>query len=592
MIAQKAPPLLRRATFLCILCVAGCLRIFGATYYIDYTNGADTNNGTAEATPWAHAPGMVGCANNCASHTVTAGDSFIFHGGITWPFGTLPMTIETSGSSTSNVYYGVNTSWYNGTNSGTVTTNGTTVYWASGNAFYHGGAWNGGTITINGTNYTISSVLSPYALTLTTSAGTQASVPYSNSLFVRPVLNGSYDVGSLISLSSGVSYITIDSLELRGDLMIGAAGGYNSIVVNGATNGNLIFENLDIHDWKYCTGSGIPSSVCSAALTDDSWNGGGIYFSMYSGLSSANIEVLYSNIGNPENGSNSGACIRGAQIVIGNYLHDCPQANLHGGQLIHDNTVYRVGLTFDSSEHTNIFYADCLDQQCGSSSSSLTSYIYNNWIIDVQGNANDAVIYPNPGSSGVSSSGTVTYYVFDNVVSCNTSNGCVATAGNNVDPYGLPSGAKAHIYDWNNTYDLAATGTCVLATARSGISITSLDVRNLHCIVPSGGATVTPNNVTTYTNSSLLLQTNTTANGQGYGAPSWGPANGSTVGAGTNLTSDCAESLVALCSSTTLGGTIASLNSRPSTGNWDEGAYSYAFSATPSIPPSVTATVR
>jgi hypothetical protein len=64
-----------------------------ATYYIDYTGGADSNNGTAKETPWKLAPGMQGCLitdennNNCRArtHATTAGDTFVFKGGVTWP---------------------------------------------------------------------------------------------------------------------------------------------------------------------------------------------------------------------------------------------------------------------------------------------------------------------------------------------------------------------------------------------------------------------------------------------------------------------------------------------------------------------------
>src|ERR1035437_10304250 len=49
--------------------------------------GADTNNGTSESTPWAHAPGMPKCTGTCASTTPAAGEGFIFRGGDAWHFG-------------------------------------------------------------------------------------------------------------------------------------------------------------------------------------------------------------------------------------------------------------------------------------------------------------------------------------------------------------------------------------------------------------------------------------------------------------------------------------------------------------------------
>ena len=61
---------------------------------------------------------------------------------------------------------------------GAVSTAGTPVVWVSGAFFATDGSWNGKPITINGVGYTINNVLGPTLLALTTSAGTQAAVPY------------------------------------------------------------------------------------------------------------------------------------------------------------------------------------------------------------------------------------------------------------------------------------------------------------------------------------------------------------------------------------------------------------------------------
>ncbi len=84
---------------------------FPATYYIDYTGGSDSNNGT-KSTPWKRHPYMVGFAG---SYTHTTGDRFIFKGGVAWPNAVFPLTITESGSSGSDDYYGVDKSWYSGT---------------------------------------------------------------------------------------------------------------------------------------------------------------------------------------------------------------------------------------------------------------------------------------------------------------------------------------------------------------------------------------------------------------------------------------------------------------------------------------------
>ena len=79
---------------------------FGATYYIDYTLGDNTNNGTSTSTPWKTHPYMQD-VDNCTggvgtakpTYTHAAGDKFIFKGGETWPGACFQMGIGVSGTS-------------------------------------------------------------------------------------------------------------------------------------------------------------------------------------------------------------------------------------------------------------------------------------------------------------------------------------------------------------------------------------------------------------------------------------------------------------------------------------------------------------
>jgi hypothetical protein len=71
---------------------------FGATYYIDYQTGLDSNNGVSTIAPWQRAPGMAGFAG---SYSHSAGDIFVFKGGVTWPASVFPMRIQNSGSGVS-----------------------------------------------------------------------------------------------------------------------------------------------------------------------------------------------------------------------------------------------------------------------------------------------------------------------------------------------------------------------------------------------------------------------------------------------------------------------------------------------------------
>lgn len=85
-----------------------------ATYYVDFASGADTNGGLSESAPWQYAPGMKGCASNCAVFALRPGDKVIFKGGITWDGNAFPMVVSAAGSSGNAIYYGVDQTWFAG----------------------------------------------------------------------------------------------------------------------------------------------------------------------------------------------------------------------------------------------------------------------------------------------------------------------------------------------------------------------------------------------------------------------------------------------------------------------------------------------
>jgi hypothetical protein len=93
------------------LAASSALEAFGATYYVDYVGGSDSNNGTATGTPWKLAPGMVGFA---ASYSHVAGDKFIFKGGVSWPRACFQWNVSNSGSGASWDYYGADKTYFTG----------------------------------------------------------------------------------------------------------------------------------------------------------------------------------------------------------------------------------------------------------------------------------------------------------------------------------------------------------------------------------------------------------------------------------------------------------------------------------------------
>jgi hypothetical protein len=85
-----------------------------ATYYVDFASGSDTNSGTSKNSPWKYAPGMRGCASNCAVFGLHPGDKVIFKGGVAWDITGFPLVVTTSGASGNPIYYGVDQTWFAG----------------------------------------------------------------------------------------------------------------------------------------------------------------------------------------------------------------------------------------------------------------------------------------------------------------------------------------------------------------------------------------------------------------------------------------------------------------------------------------------
>ena len=82
-----------------------------ATYYIDWSEGNDANDGQSTISAWQRVPGMPGFAANYVHHP---GDRFVFKGGVVWPSSALPMTIVGSGTAESPDTYTTDHNWYAG----------------------------------------------------------------------------------------------------------------------------------------------------------------------------------------------------------------------------------------------------------------------------------------------------------------------------------------------------------------------------------------------------------------------------------------------------------------------------------------------
>jgi len=56
----------------------------GTVYYVDFAGGNDSNGGTNQTSPWQHCPGDTNATGVPASKALTAGDTVIFKGGVSY----------------------------------------------------------------------------------------------------------------------------------------------------------------------------------------------------------------------------------------------------------------------------------------------------------------------------------------------------------------------------------------------------------------------------------------------------------------------------------------------------------------------------
>jgi len=395
---------------------------------------------------------------------------------------------------------------------------------------------------------------------------------FSGSSFAKPVVNGgSACCSSALLILDHDGHVTLDGMEFTGLMMLNAAA--SSIDISGSTIGDILMTNLYVHNWNRCTGAHAPVAACSAAVTDNSANAGGIQGDAYTGIVETGVIIDHSEIGNPENGGNIGSCAHNIEQFNYSYCHDASSGCKQGCRIVHDSRFNNIGDTFDGVSHQDVIYADTFLP----ASPNMQSYIYNNLITNSCCFASATSIYPNPFTSNATTS--IEYWIFNNVVW-----GPNANIGNDIDSYNpLGLSLTVKIHDWNNTY-APNPASCVVATTRPGGVMTQVDVQNTHCVGTTGSPLTCNNMATSCTATNYVSQPTATATGQGYATSNnYAPtsASGSTVGAGANLTSLCSGPLVPLCTSTTLGNTITG-TPRPTIGAWDVGAFQFSSSGSPS----------
>lgn len=500
------------------------------THYISSSLGSDTNNGTAKATAWAHAPGMPTCTGNCAGYTPQPGDQFIFYGGDTWGVSNFQWDIGWSGTSGNSIYFGADKTWYNS--------------------------------SVCGVSF-CQPIFDP-AFTL-----------------ISPTCSGEgcalIDFGGVGAVRTGVSYIAIDNFqiqhfEMRNNKDLGYTG-YRSDVFEGYNAGyteatHITISNNTIKDW------GMDGTISPGSSN----SGIGL-------LGTGNI--LSGNTISDQNGSCSGyptGCIVGGGLgvsggsIVGNtceYVDVCIES-YNAGDVIAGNVIHDTLNSIDPNQHGDAIHANC------------AAYIYDNVIYNMASGV--AAVLNEPRNSSCTAVNPQTYYTWNNVMwglgnqTCfedrdysgitvnyvHYNDTCVApgSGGGGVSSYAVrivkdhiaqnPVGPSSELVV--NMHVITATRVSRVAPFLADASLGSC------CMTPPNGETVTTS----------IAMTPSVAARLGYiSANMFAPASGSipTVKQGTNLTTHCSGNLLNLCTALSMSAPGKSGSPRPAMGNWNVGAY-------------------
>jgi hypothetical protein len=519
----------------------GCMLLvtkgaFGKTYYVA-ANGADTNNGTAFATPWLHAPGMVNCSNLCASTSINPGDSIILRGGDTWhssapgqtstPIG-LPWTLTATGSSGAQLYVGVDNTTANASGAGTTGWYNTSVC---------GGSW------------------------------CRPKLNDDNPLSTTPVASCTYQTNPnvLMVMANPHSYVTLDNIEFLGFC-------WQDIPANNPTEGVLgdqaiglgdIISNNYFHGWTHKAFNCTQSPSCTCVSVDDGV--GNINTSSQTG---GNI-VLAGNV------------IDGADSVLGT------SAIVFGAYDMHNNIIrYTNGgvvvelphITHDNLIELNTQTASCAHSNGIEFNSEYNSenYFYNNV---VRNNGVGINVQLNPFKT--------TYY-FNNI--------CY---GNQQVCFGIPQapnwdGGLVSAFNNSDSDGGGYLGLPNCAVTGATVYANNLFINTAFCGANTGGvswtnASATSAGYTLTTTYALAPQTNNCNGTTPCG-----------VGTGSNMTSTCnsfadSTAKAACLQDTTFAVKYDSASNvavyparttipRPS-GNWDAGAFQFNSNQQVVLPP-------
>ena len=494
------------------------------TFYISYTEGNESNDGTSEATPWRRAPGMQGCEKECAAYGHRAGDHFIFEGGVTWPHAVLPLAPpegrEGSGEVGNPDVYGVKESWYAG-------------------ASYKAPIFDAESAQVKASSC--------------------------------PGRERCEEINAQINISHD-DYITIEGLHLIGFMNpITHLGFYNCAVVFAGSRKEAAYES----DWHVT----IDKVMINEFPLGDHLNVNGFEPNQESEAARCSGVMGHypSSAGEPEGesliensvieGAPGGSFFEGEEFIpnvtgskfarLNNMIFPGPGGGTIAGNRLEDCGYPAFPEKYEGDEHGNMI------EVIGSSTVAKPFYIHDN-VFYGMGNHGGANCEP-------SFLGLGTTYLWNNVYTHNQSNP--------IDT----EGPESKNYIFNNSIEGSGEGNGYCVQSGHGDEDEADVIKNNLCVTrqstagnPGNGHTlrakVLTENHNTVIESGKLAADHYASNEAAYAfAPT--SAGGTGVGKGESLTSLCSATIT-LCADTSYAGARSPVE-RPNPGSWDTGAYQW-----------------
>jgi len=456
-------------------------------------NGADTNDGLTEATPWLHAPKMPNCASNCASATLGPGVGIILRGGDTWHFG---ITTDSANNPASGGMWNFNVSGVNGTSANP-------IYIGNDPAWFSGGSWVRPKMNADNPLTPNPNVVGDSVVSCAHQIGAQ------NEFLIADVRK----------------FYIFDNFDWFGmcQQVVGQPGHNDVFFSYAAPIDHLYFFNNYVHGVTHLPFAFFNGSAsCSTAVCFN--------ISVFQGGSSAGPDIIAKNVIDftDSDPAAAGLCKGGFNTVAYNVFKATSQCITVGAHSFHDN----LYTGFIENGHSNVYESNNNADQVG------VNVIYNNvfsHLDDVNGqfagHLNGSVgLWPSPPVGS-------TDYVFNNIL--------WGMGNMQIFNIGLSGSAQGQLQIFNNTFqaNVSASGnpssTAILRC--DSVQTHPFTSANNHFIIDTSVYTSPCTGKTEATN---LTQTNSVANTAGYTAAqpfAYSPTllSSPTVAAGTIESSFC-----------------------------------------------------